>query len=224
VRCLAVVALATALLVAFGAPAHAGGSAWRPDKTSYAPGEVAVARGDFGAGCCDRGWVDDGPYRVWLVPYGDNSLTDPVLPTTAIPVGELHVEQQRYAYSTMSQWVASTEFVVPDVPPGPYELVHCTDPCGNGLGDLMYAFFWVGPAPDFAPEEAPPTTPPATTPPATAPTTTDVAATPARTASTATSASSASSATVVAGLVAGLVALAIVIAATRIVVRRVRTR
>jgi hypothetical protein len=206
-----VLALATTLPVAFAVPAHAGGSAWWTDKTSYAPGEVAVARGDFGAGCCDRGWVDDGPYRVWLVPYGEHSLSDLVLPATAIPLGDLHVEQQQYEWqgSPMSRWVASAEFVVPDVPLGPYDVVHCTDPCGKGLGDLMYAFLWVGPAPDFPP--------PATTPPAT---TTTAAATPARTASTATSESPSSSAPGV----AALVALASVVAAAAIVVRRLRTR
>jgi hypothetical protein len=216
-RWFAVAALATALVVTSGAPAYAGGSAWWPDKTSYAPGEVAAARGGFGAGCCDRGWVDDGPYRVWLVPYGENSLTDLVLPPTAIPVGDLHAEQQQYEWqgSTMSRWVATTEFVVPDVPPGPYHLVHCTDPCGKGLGDLMYAFFWVGPAPDFPPAED--------TPPATAPTTTDAAVTPARTASTASNATSASSASS-AAVVAGVVALVSIASAAVIVVRRLRTR
>jgi hypothetical protein len=164
-------ALAVALLAVFAAPAHAGGSAWFPEKTSYTPGEVAVARGDFGAGCCDRGWVDDGPYRVWLVPFGENSLTGLLLPATAVLVGDLHVEQQQYEWNgaPMHKWVASVEFVVPDVAPGPYQLVHCTDPCGRGLGDLMYAFFWVGPVPDFpAPSDeaaAAPSEPPATTVP-----------------------------------------------------------
>jgi hypothetical protein len=213
-------ALAVASLAAFAAPAHAGGSAWLPEKTSYSPGELAAARGDFGAGCCDRGWVDDGPYRVWLVAYGEQALTALDLPSTAIPVGELHVERQQYGWAggVMSKWVASIEFVVPDVPPGPYQLVHCTEPCGRGLGDLMYAFFWVGPAPDFPASDDSPA--PAA---ATSPATTAGPTVPIRAASAATPSSSTSSMWAV-PVAAGAAALAFVVVAGAIVVRRLRTR
>lgn len=208
-------ALATALLVAFGAPAHAGGSAWLPERTSYAPGEVAVARGDFGAGCCDRGWVDDGPYRVWLVPYGENSLTDLVLAAGARAVGDLRVEQVQYEWNgaPMHKWVASVEFVVPDVQPGPYELVHCTDPCGTGLGDLMYAFFWIGSPPNFPAAQRAPAAPSATNAPVTTASSTPVL-------STSRVASATSSTSAAPFVVAGIASAVVIAAGTLLMLRR----
>jgi hypothetical protein len=105
------------------------------------------------------------------VPYGDGVASiQPQIPDDAVRVGEVHISKEPFpSNTTYLVDVASAEFVVPDLPPGPYYLVHCNDPCTAALGDLLWGFFWIGPAPDFAgliptttttasPTTAPPTT------------------------------------------------------------------
>jgi hypothetical protein len=124
-------------------PAGAGGSNWTFDQASYLPGEVATARGDFGPGCCDRGWLDDGPYLAWITPYpADGELPD----GEALLVGDVRLAQEPIRWNDQTSFVnvATVVFVVPDVPPGPYTLLHCNDPCRAPLGDLLQGLFWIG--------------------------------------------------------------------------------
>jgi hypothetical protein len=173
------VALAGACFLA-GSPAEAGGSPLSFERNLangewYAPGELAIARGDFGPGCCDRGWLEDGPWFAEIVRFDDAGTTvgEP------IAVGELRVEQVPYEYNgrQLFRHDAVVEFVVPDVAHGSYVLNHCNDPCTKQLGSLTAGWFRIGPPPVDVPEpvEAPPTpsavpstTVASTTPPTTA--------------------------------------------------------
>lgn len=60
---------------------------------------------------------------------------------------------------------AFIDFVVPDVPDGPYELVHCTIPCrGQTLGDITWGVVSIGQPPP--PRDPVPPLPPAAVTPA----------------------------------------------------------
>jgi hypothetical protein len=148
---LAVLGALVTLAVTLGSasPAGAGGSNWTFDQPSYLPGEVATARGDFGPGCCDRGWLDDGPYLAWITPYpADGELPD----GEALLVGDVRLAQEPIRWNDQTSFVnvATVVFVVPDVPPGPYVLLHCNDPCTAPLGDLVQGLLWIGPPGDLA--------------------------------------------------------------------------
>jgi hypothetical protein len=192
----ALIACSIALLVGV---ASAGGSPWEFDRDSYEPGDRAVARAPFGTGCCNTGWLDEGPYFAWVLPRGEGGGGSAVIPADALRVGEVETSEQSYEYEgrTFSHFVASVAFSVPDLPPGPYSLLHCNDPCTKTLGDITDGFFWVGPpgdpallTPTTAATTSTTTTPPTTTevPPTTtlAPTSTTLAS-PATTTSTTTS-------------------------------------
>jgi hypothetical protein len=171
---LAVLGALVTLAVTLGSasPAGAGGSQWTFDQPSYLPGEVATARGDFGPGCCDRGWLDDGPYLAWITPYpADGELPD----REALLVGDVRLTQEpiRFGDQTSFVNVATVVFVVPDVRPGPYVLLHCNDPCTAPLGDLVQGLLWIGSAGDLAALTPTSTTSSTTTiPPSTTTTTT----------------------------------------------------
>jgi hypothetical protein len=135
-----------------GGAASAGGSPWEFDRDSYEPGDRAVARAPFGTGCCNTGWLDEGPYFAWVLPRGEGGGGFPVIPADALRVGEVETAEESYEYEgrTFSHFVASVAFSVPDLPLGPYSLLHCNDPCTKTLGDITDGFFWVGPPGDPA--------------------------------------------------------------------------
>jgi hypothetical protein len=139
--------LATCALVLVGAsPAHAGGS-WLPfERDHYEPGEHAVASGSFGPGCCDRGWLEDGPYYAWLVPYDDTQPAEGTLLDRVVRIGEIRLSQEPYQWNGQTYFrnIATVEFVVPDLPPGQYSVFHCNDPCTKQLGDVTSAMLQVG--------------------------------------------------------------------------------
>jgi hypothetical protein len=215
---LAVLGALVTLALATMASAHAGGSPWNLDRESYEAGDVAIARGDFGPGCCDRGWLENGPYVAWVVPYRDGVASiEPEIPGNAVRVGEVHISQEPFpSNTTYLVNVASAEFVVPDLPPGPYFLVHCNDPCTAALGDLLWGFFWIGPPGDLA-ALTPTTTTTTTIPTTRAPSTTTAARRPEPPTSTSTTTTT----PVVAG---GLVATAGVATAGALGWRRRRRR
>lgn len=163
VRAVSALVVALAGVVGLAAtPGGAGGSPLWFDRDLaagewYEPGDVAVARGGFGPGCCDRGWLEDGPWFAEVVRL-DEDGSAPVDPP--VPVGELRVEEVSYEVNGTRhrRYEAVVEFVVPDVADGPYVLHHCNDPCTKELGSITAGWFRIGPPP--APPvdvEAPPT-------------------------------------------------------------------
>jgi hypothetical protein len=136
------VAAATAgALLAMPDWAAAGGSWLETEKQYYAPGDEASARGTFGQGQLE-GRVEDGPYYAYLVP-GYRWFEKPgTIPDYAIPLGPIAI---RPATGNYCCWVATLQFIVPDVPPGRYSIDYCNDPCTvNGMGDLIGGSFFVG--------------------------------------------------------------------------------
>jgi hypothetical protein len=91
-----------------------------------------------GDGRGDLFWAgpEQGPFFGYLVSEADHSTKDeyfpPPVPQGAIPVGEV-------TFSDVDGGVVrvSLDFVMPDVPPGEYLLIHCNDPCDRQIGDLM---------------------------------------------------------------------------------------
>ena len=164
---------ACTLALAGAVPAHAGGSNLQFERDHYEPGERAIATGGFGPGCCDRGWLEDGPYYAWLVPSDETQRAEATLPNDVVPIGEVHLSQEPYQVNGQTYFrnIATVEFDVPDVPPGRYWVAHCNDPCTKELGDITGGLLQVGPPPPPTTTTAPPPTTitPATT---TTPTTT----------------------------------------------------
>jgi hypothetical protein len=120
-------------VLAIPAPASAGGSLLEFDRFAYQPGDIAVAEGSFGKGCCGRGLPKDGPFYVYAHPSRAPYICDePCVPKGAIRVGVIEVSGDG------PTWHGRVEFVVPDLAPGTYGIWHCNDPCGTGLGDVVF--------------------------------------------------------------------------------------
>jgi hypothetical protein len=122
-------------------PATAGGSWLETERSNYAPGDHAMARGVFGDGSYE-GTVEDGPFYLYLVPGYRGLPRNQSIPEWAVPLGPLSIGPAEGRYCC---WVASADFTVPDVAPGRYSLDYCNDPCTvDGIGDLLGGSFFVG--------------------------------------------------------------------------------
>ena len=147
----AAVALVIALAGACFVPsqhAGAGGSVWYFDRDRYEPGDVVVAAAAVSWGHnSDLGTPDDGPYGVWIATndsLGARSHAEQVewaryVTDVRIEPGPGDIDGVRYAPN-----IARARFVLPDVPPGYYALLHCNYPCTKALGDITFGGFWVG--------------------------------------------------------------------------------
>lgn len=137
-------------IVFVGGPARAGGGQWAFEGHKNAGTPVFVQgdsvrahtglwmKGVKGDGRGDLFWAgpEQGPFFGYLVSEAQHSTKSdyfpPPVPQGAIPVGEV-------AFSEVDGGAvrASLDFVMPDVPPGAYLLIHCNDPCDRQIGDLM---------------------------------------------------------------------------------------
>jgi len=123
------------------APAAVGGGAvWQFDRASYRPGEQATATTGIGwAHNPDLGTPEEGPYHAYVI---SSALPDgpgpyPSIPNGAVPVGEVEVNLNQ----------ARVRFVVPDLPEGYYDLLHCDVPCTTTLADITWGQFVIGDPP-----------------------------------------------------------------------------
>ncbi len=166
-------------------PASAGGGSWMdPVLDRYSPGEVATMVGYVGG--AGTGWVEDGPYEVYLRQEPAESLGDgddyrrPGEASSDITLGPLLLQETgRGGYPTLR---VSITFTVPQVAPGRYSIEYGNADC-TWLGDLAGGSLWVdvdpaepitrdwpaddparaGAAADVRLPPAPPTTQPPTT-------------------------------------------------------------
>ena len=121
--------------------AGAGGSTWNITPDPAAPGEVVHAEALASWGHNDRmGTPADGPWRAWIRPLDDPD--DPTfgaldIPDDAISVGDIAITDEG------GRGTATIDFVVPQVPAGDYELIHCNDPCTSTLGDITWGVFTI---------------------------------------------------------------------------------
>lgn len=178
--------LATGIVLYTPTDAHAGGANWYFDRPSYEPGDVVIATTPVTWGHNPQlGTPEDGPYGAWI-----EEMPGPEAPPSTLAE---RVEFARYMTDVAIEappavdgqqpggGKARVEFVLPDVPPGFYMLLHCNYPCTTQLGDITGGAFWVGPPDPFRPTSGfaaatppPPSTSvtPTTTPATTAPPTT----------------------------------------------------
>jgi hypothetical protein len=134
VRRVVIVGLAGFALVLLASPAGAGGSSFSFPHRYYQSGEIARGRTSFST-LLDKkraGHPDDGPWFAYLLENGV-----PLVPVSQIPrhgteLGRIHII---HAHRPLA--IASVNFTVPNVPPGPYTIGVCNKPCRSQLGDLV---------------------------------------------------------------------------------------
>lgn len=129
------------------APARAGGATWEfeglDEEPIFAWGEQVHARGGLWLKSVVPGdrrggaWAgpQHGPFFGYLVPtpkrgWGPNP---PPLPADAMLVGQVTFAETADP-DVMDYRLA---FVMPEVEPGRYSLLHCNDPCTRQIGDMM---------------------------------------------------------------------------------------
>lgn len=124
--------------------------AWSFDRDAYLPGDTAIAVTAVGWGHNPSlGTPADGPYFAYALSLSDREAeTDhwPQIPSSAIEVGEVQVGLDPVELSPgflAGPYHARVEFIVPDVAPGTYELLHCNRPCTKTLGDITWGRFVV---------------------------------------------------------------------------------
>lgn len=143
-RAIVLILLTLAGTCAVSSTADAGGSHLAFDRPWYDVGDVAVGTSDLFPGCCDRGWIDDGPYVAWARPFG--ALDD--APTF---LGPVRIDLVPVDGQSVRRPTAVVEFEVPGLQPGQYSVKVCNEGCVKELGDLVGGVFWIGP-----PVESPP--------------------------------------------------------------------
>ncbi len=157
-RYIAAAAAAAFIITGVGA-AQAGGTWLEPSDTRIEAGDkveftATVDRGTLG-------WVDDGPYYVYLQGDGFGEVIEEGLggSATDVSLGELDFADQSPQLD-----VAAIVTIPADTPPGEYWVTVCNDPCTTGLGDLVGALVYVGvDPPDVEAEKVVATATPTTT-------------------------------------------------------------
>ena len=138
-------AFAAGGLVVPGA-ASAGGSNWSLDREHYQPGDTAFGWAAVAwAHDPSLGTPEEGPYLATVVPYPDSgSLVDQPILESAVGVGEITVSLEPYGDGPIRFGPHHVEitFVVPDLPPGRYQLTQA-NAAGISIGDLTMGLFWI---------------------------------------------------------------------------------
>lgn len=171
--------VALLLLVVTASPAAAGGAVWRFDRAAYRPGEVATAVTAIAwTHNPDLGTPDDGPYKAYVIAAAILAESDgggyPAIPEAAVPVGDLEIGLGPIEESPgflVGPNHARVRFVVPALPDGTYDLLHCNVPCTTPLADITWGQFVIGSPSPTTTITTTTTSPPTTSPPTTSPTT-----------------------------------------------------
>ncbi|SRR6266545_3692979 len=165
----------TLCIVTWAQPAHAGGSVWQFDADHYQPGARAFAWATVSWEHSDAlGTPDDGPYFAYISRSAPDMPSQfPAIPPGAVRVADVKIGLEPYDIGGVrfGPHHATIEFVVPDLPPGEYDVVHCNSPCTTTLGDITFGTLTIGS------EALPRTTDTAVAPTTVVPSTTHAAAT-----------------------------------------------
>jgi hypothetical protein len=146
----AIAAASLAVLVTLVAqptgPAGAGGASWWLERDGYRPGDLVDARSAVSwAHNPQLGQPQEGPYRAYLVRLTESSLDDPrglaEQAASGTYVGDVEIVlgpiQVGLPGTKVGPNGAILRFVLPELQPGWYSIVHCGTPCRTYLGDLM---------------------------------------------------------------------------------------
>jgi hypothetical protein len=77
------------------------------------------------------GRLDDAPFYAFLIRSAEDAYHIP-LPDEAIRLGEVQLDSDNGRFGT-----ARLNFLVPEVPPGEYQVTVCNEPCRKSLGDML---------------------------------------------------------------------------------------
>jgi hypothetical protein len=112
------------VLLGTAADATANGGAYLEfDRTHYLPGDAGVATTYVSVPRRKVHLFDRGPFYLFAVPNGMSLLEGQPVPSGAIRLGTVTIEEEKDAYELVA------EFTVPHIDPGFYEIGVCNDPC-----------------------------------------------------------------------------------------------
>jgi hypothetical protein len=117
-------AVAGALLIMMPTDASANGGAYLEfDQTHYLPGDAGRAVTYVSLPARKEHLLEEGPFYVFALPLGASLRERRPIPATAVRLGTVTIEEEKDSYEIVS------EFVVPELDPGLYDIGVCNDPC-----------------------------------------------------------------------------------------------
>jgi hypothetical protein len=111
------------VLVSPSGAAANGGAYLEFDRTYYLAGDEGHAVTYVSLPARKEHLLDEGPFHVFALPRGVSLREGHPIPPTAIRLGTVTVTEEDESYEL------ETDFIVPDLDPGWYEIGVCNDPC-----------------------------------------------------------------------------------------------
>jgi hypothetical protein len=100
-----------------------GGAYLEFDRTYYLAGDAGHAVTYVSLPASKEHLLEEGPFYVYALPAGASLREGKPIPSTAVRLGTVAVTEEDDAYEF------TTEFTVPELDPGFYEIGVCNDPC-----------------------------------------------------------------------------------------------
>ena len=113
---------ASVLVTPIGAEAN-GGAYLEFDRTYYLAGDTGHAVTYVSLPASKEHLLEEGPFYVFALPGGASLREGKPIPSAAVRLGTVAVTEEGDAYEF------TTEFTVPELDPGFYEIGVCNDPC-----------------------------------------------------------------------------------------------
>ena len=111
------------VLVSPSGAAANGGAYLQFDRTYYVAGDAGHGVTYVSLPAGKEHLLDEGPFHVFALPRGVSLREGHPIPPTAIRLGTVTVTEEDGSYEL------ETDFIVPDLDPGWYEIGVCNDPC-----------------------------------------------------------------------------------------------
>jgi hypothetical protein len=111
------------VLVSPSGAAANGGAYLEFDRTYYVAGDEGHGVTYVSLPVREEHLLDEGPFHVFALPRGVSLREGHPVPSSAISLGTVTVTEEDGSYEL------ETEFIVPDLDPGWYEIGLCNDPC-----------------------------------------------------------------------------------------------
>ncbi|HEX6580708.1 MAG TPA: hypothetical protein VF195_07545 [Actinomycetota bacterium] len=115
--------IGTMALVSPSGAAANGGAYLEFDRTYYVAGDEGHGVTYVSLPARREHLLDQGPFHVFALPRGASLREGHPIPSTAIRLGTVTVTEEDGSYEF------ETDFIVPDLDPGWYEIGVCNDPC-----------------------------------------------------------------------------------------------